>query len=406
MNFPKTKFHKNNIIYCFVILFMAVLLGIAISPLWGHGQYYRHGNIFHRLLSWDALWYRNVAVHGYVWHSDGWKLEHYTNLDFFPVYPMIEKSWSLIFGFNSISMLTLSALFGLISIFSVYRLAFQITSDNAAAWRAAMVYSVWPASYCFFTGYPTGFINICAAEALLAWVNRKSWKAAVWTGLGAGTAPTMVFLAAAFCLDKGFKWLKKPNLSSLPEMFAFGLATVWGLLTFIMYLGIHFGDPFLFLKAQRAWGAPTPFFERFILIVNPLWYVLPIIETVNALIHGTTSGTAEIIFQRMTNLFSIVFLFLILWRSRRGKFRQENKIPEILWLSGISSILGYMWFLGTTAQNLTATVRLLYPVMIIFMWFAIFEKPKTRILFPSMIFIGFLLTSLQISFVVSGYSVI
>lgn len=393
-------------IYFLPLLLASVLVGILISPIFGHGKYYRPGSVIHRLFSWDGLWYKNVAVHNYVWQNDGWKIGHYTNLDFFPIYPIIEKLWSIPFGFSAFSMIFLSFVLGIISIFSVYRLAFKITNDQNRSISIAAIYTLWPASYCFFTGYPTGFINICAAEAILAWLNGKQWRAAAWVGLGTGTAPTMVFLAAAFCIDKSFQWLKKPKLSSVPAMFLFGLATVWGLLGFMSYLGIHFNDPILFLKAQRAWGAPTPFVTRLILVFNPLWYGLPIYEMIGAFLHGTTANTAEIIFQRVIDLASFLFFVLILWKSRKSSWRNNHKIPDILWLSALVSLIGYMWFLGTTAQNLTATIRLLYPVMLMFIWPICNSELKSKYMFWSLLGLGFVGTALQISLVISGYSVI
>lgn len=414
----------------------AIALGVGLAAMLPTGPYYRPGDLWHRLLSWDGIWYREVARQGYHWTADGSQLGHYENPDFFPGWPLLERLWMTGFGGSAGSILCLSLAFGAASVVSFARLT-KLALDRlqaagtplAGGGRAVFVwavlfYALWSGAYGAATGYPTGLINLCAAEALYAGINGRYWRAAAIAGLGTAVAPTMVFLAATLCLDRGLDWLRTRRWQRVPALIGFGLLSVAGLLGFMTYLAATFHDPLLFLKAQRAWGVPPPVWIRAILMIAPPWYLLPGWEALHAILHGTTNATAEIIYQRclgMVTMFWVFALGLALLRPlRAGRWQSVALVrraaaasglgrlaglPRLLLLDFAVSVLGYMWFLGTTAQNMTATPRLLYPVPVLILGIALAVGERKR-LGIALLVLSALTLAAQIGFILAGYVVI
>ncbi len=243
------------------------------------------------ILRWDGMRYWDIAQNGYRWLSQpGQHSIRLQSVAFFPLYPVIERVMIALFGKN----IWLNAVFpgfilGLWSIAAFSRLANGILGDQRRAQRATALYALWPASCFFVVGYPTGLINLCAIAAISAMIDGRTTRAALWCGLGTAAAPTMVFFAAGLCLAQlQVWWLSGHRLSGVIRLGLFGLTTVWGISVLMFYFGWRFGHPLLFIGAQNAWGSRPPWSIRLLLLVNPLWYLYPFVQTASLIQQATT----------------------------------------------------------------------------------------------------------------------
>ncbi len=322
------------------------------------------------LLRWDGLWYRDIAMHGYHWQSH--ERTALQNVAFFPLYPMIEAGLMRMVGPNIwLTSIMPGALFGLWSIAAFARLAETIWGDRQSALQAAMLYALWPASSFYFNGYPTGLINLCAIAAIQAMLNQHKLRSAFWCGLGAAAAPTMVFFAAGLCLTRAYQWWRDGcRLAELARLILFCVLIVCGLLLLMAFFGWRFGDPLLFVVAQNAWGVNASFIDRFILLADPVWYFYPFVQTF-ALWHQTSLHTLLTswrlrtiivkLIQKDVDVIAIAAIIAALIASWR------TAIPLSLRLTALTCLIGYLWYFVAIYTPFFNGVRLLFPVLLLFL---------------------------------------
>jgi hypothetical protein len=390
------------------LLVIGGALGLAFIP---HGPWYHGGGVFNQMLSWDGQWYADIARKGYSWDAvNGEKLGHYQSTDFYPLYPLIDHIVMMITGqTRPVVIVVLGECLGIASIFSFHRLARRVLAPEAAM-RATALYAIWPAAIYFGMGYPTGLINLCVIAALSAFVERRFWRAAFWCGLGTAAAPTVVFIAIAFCLDRGIAWLRGPRaIREVPELVAFGLLTVGGLIGFMIFQLIAFHDPFTFIKAQEAWGTSPPFLLRLGRFLDPAWYLyLPALAYQYYLhVHQVMMTSSRPLASFMPHIqwheqsMLCFFIFLLGFAGIIAAFRRVR--PIILPGAALAVFLGYTWFISTTAQNLDATPRLFFPAIGLFLGLGALFTPKRRWIFYPILVLLIALTLLNNAFALTGY---
>ncbi len=398
------------------LLVIGGALGLAFFPNgpWRHG-----GGIFNQLLSWDGNWYAQIGIQGYSWDPKVGELPgHYQSTDFYPLYPLVDHIVMMITGNTTPAVIViLGVCLGIGSIFAFHRLASRVAAPEAAR-RATAIYAVWPAAIYFAMGYPTGLINLCVIAALAAYVEKRFWRAAFWCGLGTAAAPTVVFIAVALCLDRGIAWLRGARaIREVPGLIGFGLLTVGGLLGYMIFQFIKFGDPFTFIKAQEAWGVSPPFMLRLNRFFSPHWYAELPTQAVQYYAHVYRAWTStgrplasfmpHIQWHEQGVLCSFIFLLGIAGIAAALLRVRPLALPG----AALTVFLGYTWFITTTGQNLEATPRLLYPAIALFIGLGVLftpsrrpgRRPSQRWLFYPLLaaLVGF--TLLNNAFEVTGY---
>jgi hypothetical protein len=392
----------------------ALLTGVVLGHFLPPGKFEYGPGIPRHLLTWDGCWYRDIAEHGYSWSKDiGMHVGRYQNVAFFPFFPLIEHFLMVLTGSRSwITTTAPGVVFGLWSIASFDRLAQKLLPDQTSSLYATALYAFWPASCFFFMGYPTGLINICAINAIDAYLDRKFIRSGLWCGIGSATAPTIVFVAFGLCLDQGWQWLRSPRkIQQTPNVIGFGLLSVSGLLAFMAYLWFSFGNPIVFMSAQAAWAVPSSVIPTESLITHielmffPPWYGLSFFKSVIlffTLIHSHTEisnykfSTMNNFFQYDVDVFATIIAIIVLVRYRKFK---------ILSLTGTIITVGYIWFFASTYNYFINGIRLLYPVFLIFIAGGSYSL-KHRRTGMVVVIASFCLTCLEIALVWSGYMVI
>ncbi|GAA5264584.1 hypothetical protein ACOSOMT5_P1009 [Acidiphilium sp. MT5] len=400
-------------------VFFIFVIGITIGAYFPPGKLEYGPGLPQHLLTWDGLWYRDIAEHGYHWNATiGTLPARYQNVAFFPLYPLIERVFMRALGTHGwLTTIAPGIVFGLWSIRSFDRLAQRVLCDNQTALRATAFYAFWPATCFYFMGYATGLINLCVIQSMIAYVDGRFMRSAFWCGLGTTAGPGAVFVACGLCLDQSLRWMRNSlDWRQVPRLIGFGLLSVFGLLLFMTYLSWRFGNPLLFVLAQKAWEFPESALRSESLIIHitlmvlPIWYAFPFYQTISTLLKLSSApifGTQyfyfilEHLYQDDIDVVAVLLLFYILYKQIKNRFIENH----ILFHTGIFVLIGYMWFNGSTYNGFENGIRILYPALIIFLFLG---SRRFRFKYTSEILLGFscALACSEIALVWSGYMVI
>ncbi|MCL5003685.1 MAG: hypothetical protein M1352_00250 [Patescibacteria group bacterium] len=193
---------------------------------------------FQRLyLSWITLWdsghYLEIAIKGY----------EYPNQAFFPLWPLVLKSLSL----TGISIYKidffLSNFFCLIIFILFYNLGVKIIGRPAAQ-KALILLAVFPSSFYLISGYSESLFLIQALTFFCLLEAGRFKSASFVSALATATRFSGVGLSAALLVM---------NTRITRKLLLFAIS-ILGLLSYLIYLKLYFGDPLLFVRGVWEWG--------------------------------------------------------------------------------------------------------------------------------------------------------
>lgn len=195
---------------------------------------------------WDGAWYRRIATSGY-----GYTNSEFSAVAFFPLFPLITHGvmkLGLPFEVAGTFVNNLAFL-GALSI--LYSWVQERHGISTARWATAVL--AWcPYSLFGTVTYTEGLFLLCSTACLQAFDKHQHARAALWGAMASATRVTGVALVPALLI---VAWKeRRPAIA-----YAAGLAAGGGLLLFIGYCTIRFGDPLAFVHAQQAWRGSLGF---------------------------------------------------------------------------------------------------------------------------------------------------
>jgi 4-amino-4-deoxy-L-arabinose transferase-like glycosyltransferase len=198
--------------------------------------------IFDIWARWDSVWYLEIAHHGYSAHD--------STTAFFPLYPLLLAAFRPLFAGNGVvTGILISLLCCLIAFYLLYRLV-EIDFGGKVARRAVLYLAVFPTSFFFQTVYSESLFLALTIGCLYLARRKEYLLAGVLGGLATLTRSAGLLLLLPLLImyvqDTGFNWRR-----ILDAMFL--VLVPLGLALWMLYLGIRFGDPWLFQKAQSNW---------------------------------------------------------------------------------------------------------------------------------------------------------
>jgi hypothetical protein len=202
---------------------------------------------FGALAVWDGIWYRRVAVHGYLFVPG-----HQSDTAFFPLYPVLLRAVHVTGLPLDAAGLLLSNLFLPAALLAFYELGLAVLPAPDAR-RAAIFVAVFPTSYVFSMIYPESLVLGCVALAMVLAV-RGRWLGCSFVAAAAALArpegALLVFPIAAIAVDR---WRTiAPNKRG--QALAAVLAAPAALSSFLLYLAWAVHDPFAWNETQQSWG--------------------------------------------------------------------------------------------------------------------------------------------------------
>ena len=200
---------------------------------------------------WDGIWYTQIAGEGYGASAPA-------STAFFPLYPLLVRSFAELFG-GPLTQQALSVWAPLISLillpFALYFI-YQIALDGwgeRVARGTVVILAFFPTTFFLNAAYTESLFLALSAGSLWAMrVRRDLLLACVLAGLAAATRNVGVFLVVPLL----YEWVERGGLAEGRERWrVVYLALVpSGLVAYMGYLWVRFGDPLLFYSAQEFWN--------------------------------------------------------------------------------------------------------------------------------------------------------
>jgi hypothetical protein len=208
------------------------------DTLSGLGHY-----LFDIWAKWDSVWYLHIAQQGYS------AVDNTTA--FFPLYPLLLAALKPLFlGNGVLAGMFISLLACLVAFYLFYRFV-SIDFGGAVAKRSLLFLAIFPTSFFFQTVYSESLFLALTIGCLYAARRREFMLAGLLGALATLTRSAgLLLLIPLFMMyfhDRDWNWRRTGS------DILYLLLVPLGLLVWMLYLDIRFGDPFLFTAAQSNW---------------------------------------------------------------------------------------------------------------------------------------------------------
>ncbi len=193
---------------------------------------------------WDGAWYLKIATEGYD-YAKNVQLNSLYSIAFFPLFPLLIRG-VMTLGFSAeVAGVLVSNLAFLGALLLVYRWVEERHDINSARWATAVL--AWcPYSLYGTAIYTEGLFLLVTTASLRAFEKGQYVWAALWGAMATATRVTGVMLVPTYVFVALRE--RRPAIA-----YATALITGLGLLLFIIYCAVSFGDPLAFLHVQRGW---------------------------------------------------------------------------------------------------------------------------------------------------------
>lgn len=238
-------------LFILVVAFIAgVLIGVDERPIgWrfpSQAEVFSGwlGHLFNPWAHWDGVWFIKIATSGYA--SGG------GSTAFFPLLPSLLRYGGILFGGNLVitGIVISLACYG-VSLWLLHRLV-RFDFDEEVASRAVVYLSLAPFTF-FFQAVYTESLFLLLSLACFVFAREGRFRLAGVMGLLAvltrSTGVLLLIPMAYYYYERRGWQLRRTdshvaNLLMIPE----------GLLIWMAYLALAFGNPFSFLGAQTQWA--------------------------------------------------------------------------------------------------------------------------------------------------------
>lgn len=234
--------------------------------------------------SWIYSWGNFDGVHYLLIEEHGYKFAGLVQA-FFPVYPYLIKLLDPLYFSPLIAGISISAVATFLFLVMFYKLL-RLDFDHSFSLGVLLLLAVFPTSFYFGAIYSEALFLLFVITAFWAARTKRWWLVAISTILATATRITGIFLVPSLLVEvwqqyRGtttliscFKKKLKPN--SILKFFrknAFPIFSILigslGLLSYMLFLKVTFGDPLLFYHVQSEFGSQRQ--ESIILLPQTLW---------------------------------------------------------------------------------------------------------------------------------------
>ena len=203
-------------------------------------------DVLHR---WDSEHYLRIATEGYS-YDDATKSQ---NVAFFPLYPVLISAVSAVSNLSrpwSALLIAHAATIATFAIFGWY-LQKRFADAHVKKW-SLMLMALMPAGFFWRFAYSEATFLLLTVLAMYWMHEKRSLILIAFTiGLATATRPVGVALMLPFVIHLGRRY---PNLGDFHIVFwKFVPLSCWGLLAYMAYQQLEFGDALAFVKTQQHW---------------------------------------------------------------------------------------------------------------------------------------------------------
>jgi len=195
------------------------------------------------LIRWDSFHYLEIIGNGYT----------YPHMAFFPLYPLLVKFLNLFIGNIILSAVIISWVSLFLAIFFLFKLIVLKFKDKNIAYLSIIFLLIFPFAIFYSTIY-TEALFLFLTVAAFYFLEKRNWLlVGLFACLASATRIFGILLFVVFLLV--YLSDKKFNLKKIDKKLLFILLAPLGLVFYMVFLQIKFGDPFIFLKAQKEWAS-------------------------------------------------------------------------------------------------------------------------------------------------------
>jgi len=232
---------------------------------------------YYRLLHWDSQRFHAIAHDGYQYSGDPTVM---STVAFFPLYPLVAYVVKSLFSIDTDLALLLVANIAALAVALLFTKFVRDEFGDRVALLSLGSLCFFPSSLFLSAGYSE---SLCLAFVLLSFICLRREKfvlAAVMAGLASGTRHIGIVVMPVILWEM---WQRNalPWPRLLPRMALCGFLAASGLLAYMAFLGIKFGQPLEFATGQLAWNKGAwrgdTIFERLLssMTLAPFWHAYP-----------------------------------------------------------------------------------------------------------------------------------
>jgi Gpi18-like mannosyltransferase len=316
------------------------------------------------LLRWDSGFYAAIARHGYARRI--FSTEVYENWAFFPLYPLIVKFITNIYG-NTLSLeqtfltgLVLSNVFLIFSLELLWLLFKELKFKEREITISLIILLTFPAAYFLNLFYTESLFLLLTAAFFLFLFKNKFFYASLALSLALITrvnALVLLFIAVYYVLAK------RRDLSTRRLIYAILLigASLIPLVIHNLHLMNITGDFFTAYKIQKAWnsGVPYPFAYIKIYLKDAKHFVNP----------GQIINLAA-----LAGAFLTTFLFMVQYNAKNRNKQNSNSLE-------INSLFLYTFLslcLMISVPSGSSILRYILVVFPLYIFFAFLIRDRAR----------------------------
>lgn len=260
---------------------------------------------------------------------------------FFPLFPLLIKSFSLLTNMNAVySGLFLAAIFSIGSIWLLFEIV-RVEFDDTTSFKTVILMLTFPTSYFLFCYYPES-LYLFLSLSVFWFLNKKNFFMATLFALLASATRIVGIVLPLIVIFEGFKYFI--DTKKIPWIVAF---SPLGLIGYSLYNYITIGDPLIYLHSWPVWGKSfsllgpiKAFLSGFhnLLIGPQPFYDSPFVYLISVFEFG-----------------SLVFLIAIILSSYK-------KVKIIYWLYMVTN--AYFYLAGGILQSLPRYILVVFPIYI------------------------------------------
>jgi hypothetical protein len=247
-----------------MIVVLAVLFGVDFVPLCqAHLGRLTRVDLLSGFAAWDGEWYVRIASAGYSYDP-----ERMSSVAFFPLYPWLAGAMVHTLGLRpewALLLVSHGALIGTFALLGAYVSRCCSEADAALPDYTVLAFGLFPTTFYFRMTYTESVFTLLAILSLYGM--QRGWRPrTIAIIVGLATASRMVALALVPVLAL-YVWQRMKTESSsrsahgVSGLLCLGLLRVacllpvccWGLLGYMLFQWVAFGEPLAFIKTQVHW---------------------------------------------------------------------------------------------------------------------------------------------------------
>ncbi|MEP6481168.1 MAG: hypothetical protein ABJA94_04085 [Rhodoglobus sp.] len=236
---------------------LLVMFTVATDQGWSFASHREHATFFTFSGSWDASFYRRIALQGYPAElpTDAGGNVAPNAWAFLPLYPWVVRALMTVTGLDFYTAgVIVATVLGAGAALVLHRLVLLRAGERSALWAVAL-FCFGPVSFVLQVAYAESMFLLLVFACLLAMVTRRYWLMIPTGVLAAFTRPGAVALALALALHLVVRLVRRDGVrrGQVVAIVVAGLAIAAAGLAWPVIADAATGHPGAYLETELSW---------------------------------------------------------------------------------------------------------------------------------------------------------